>query len=47
MRVKVLLDGFEFEGERYKSLTAAAKAITGKHWNGFHFFNLPKDGGEA
>jgi len=47
VRVKVLLDGFEFEGERYKSLTAAAKAITGKHWNGFHFFNLPKDGGEA
>lgn len=47
VRVKVLLDGFEFEGERYKSLTAVAKAITGKHWNGFHFFNLPKDGGEA
>ena len=47
VRVKVLLDGFEFEGERYKSLTSVAKAITGKHWNGFHFFNLRKDGGEA
>lgn len=47
VRVKVLLDGFEFEGERYKSLTAVAKSITGKHWNGFHFFNLRKDGGEA
>lgn len=47
VRVKVLVDGFEFEGERYKSLTAVAKAITGKHWNGYHFFNLRKPGGEA
>jgi hypothetical protein len=47
VRVKVLLDGFEFEGERYKSLTAVAKAVTGKHWNGYHFFNLRKNGGEA
>lgn len=47
VRVKVLVDGFECEGERFKSLTAVAKAITGKHWNGFHFFNLRKPGGEA
>ncbi len=40
LRVRVLDKGFEFEGERYKSLTAVAKAITGKHWNGFHFFGL-------
>ncbi len=46
MRVTVLADGFEFEGERYKSLTAVAKAVTGKHWNGFHFFNLRKNGGD-
>jgi len=43
--VKVLADGFEFEGERYASLTAVAKAVTGKHWNGFHFFGLRKAGG--
>ena len=38
--VTVLGDGFEFEGERYKSLSAVAKAITGTHWNGYHFFGL-------
>lgn len=46
VRVKVLADGFEFDGERYKSLTAVAKAVTGKHWNGFHFFGLRQNGGE-
>jgi hypothetical protein len=46
VRVKVLTDGFEWEGERYKSLTAVAKAVTGKHWNGYHFFNLRQNGGE-
>lgn len=40
LRVTVLADGFEFEGERYRSLTAIAKAATGKHWNGYHFFGL-------
>jgi hypothetical protein len=40
LRVAVLAAGFEFEGERYKSLTAVAKAVTGKHWNGYHFFGL-------
>jgi hypothetical protein len=45
IRVIVLDDGFEFEGERHKSLTAVAKAVTGKHWNGFHFFGL-RNGGE-
>src|SRR5688572_27495034 len=40
--VKVLGDGFEFEGERYKSLSAIAKQITGAHWNGYHFFGLNK-----
>ncbi|MFO0903724.1 MAG: DUF2924 domain-containing protein [Pirellulales bacterium] len=47
IRVTVLADGFEFEGERYKSLTAVAKAVTGKHWNGFHFFGLRRNGGAA
>ena len=44
--VKVLADGFVWEGERYKSLSAVAKAVTGKHWNGYHFFNLRKNGGD-
>jgi hypothetical protein len=38
--VTVLADGFEYEGERYASLTAVAKAITGSHMNGFRFFRL-------
>ncbi len=38
--VRVLDSGFEYAGEHYKSLTAIAKAVTGKHWNGFHFFGL-------
>ena len=44
LNVKVLRDGFEFEGEAYKSLSAVAKAITGTHWNGYHFFGLRKVG---
>jgi hypothetical protein len=40
--VKVLNDGFEFEGEKYKSLSAVAKAATGSHWNGYGFFGLHK-----
>ena len=38
--VEVLADGFEFAGKRYPSLSAVAKAATGSHWNGFHFFGL-------
>jgi hypothetical protein len=38
--VTVLGDGFEYLGERYRSLTAVAKAITGSHMNGFRFFGL-------
>jgi hypothetical protein len=38
--VTVLPDGFEYDGERYKSLSAVAKAITGSHMNGFRFFGL-------
>ncbi|MBW7929101.1 MAG: DUF2924 domain-containing protein [Fimbriimonadaceae bacterium] len=33
-------DGFEYEGERYNSLSAVAKAITGSHMNGFRFFKI-------
>jgi hypothetical protein len=36
--VQVLAEGFEFEGQRFKSLSAVAKAITGSHTSGFLFF---------
>ncbi len=44
--VEVLDVGFSYNGEYFKSLTAVAQAITGKHWNGFHFFNLRNGGGK-
>ncbi|QDV85689.1 DUF2924 domain-containing protein [Planctomycetes bacterium TBK1r] len=40
LRVRVLANGFEYEGEFYKSLSAVAKKITGSHWSGNKFFNL-------
>ncbi|QDU76940.1 hypothetical protein Pan97_39970 [Bremerella volcania] len=43
LQVKVLPKGFEFEGEVYKSLSAVARAITGQHCNGYHFFRLRKE----
>jgi hypothetical protein len=45
VRVMVLTDGFEYLGERYKSLSAVAKAVTGQHWNGRLFFGLRQNGG--
>lgn len=44
LQVRVLENGFEHEGKVYKSLSAVAKAITGSHTNGFHFFRLRKGG---
>lgn len=41
--VTVLDHGFQWQGEKYKSLTAVAKAVTGKHWNGFNFFRVAGD----
>ena len=38
--VTVLADGFEYQGERHRSLSAIAKAVTGSHINGFRFFKL-------
>lgn len=40
LQVKVLPQGFEYEGEVHKSLSAVAKAITGSHCNGYLFFRL-------
>jgi Protein of unknown function (DUF2924) len=36
----VLDDGFEYQGRRYKSLSAIARAITGTRWNGPLWFGL-------
>jgi hypothetical protein len=35
-------DGFEYEGQRYRSLTVIAKQITGAHWSGPRFFGVSK-----
>src|SRR5450759_18904 len=36
--VTVLDDGFEYQGERYRSLSKIARVITGTPWNGYLFF---------
>jgi Protein of unknown function (DUF2924) len=36
----VLREGYEFEGRKYKSLSAIARDITGTRWNGYRFFGL-------
>jgi hypothetical protein len=36
--VVVLDDGFEYRGERYRSLSKIARLITGTPWNGYLFF---------
>ncbi|MCW5581168.1 MAG: DUF2924 domain-containing protein [Luteimonas sp.] len=40
----VLADGYDYEGRRYKSLSAIARAITGTQWNGPLFFGLKRVG---
>ena len=35
-------DGFEYEGQRYRSLTVIAERITGSHWSGPRFFGVSK-----
>lgn len=37
--VKVLGDGFEYEGKHYRTLSKVARAITGVQWNGYLFFH--------
>jgi hypothetical protein len=38
VQVQVLTEGFAYSGRVYPSLSAVAKAVTGSHTNGFHFF---------
>jgi len=40
--VLVREDGFEYDGQRYRSLTVIAEKITGAHWSGPRFFGLTK-----
>ena len=40
--VLVCEDGFEYEGQRYRSLTMIAARITGAHWSGPRFFGVTK-----
>ena len=35
-------NGFDHEGQRYRSLTVIAERITGAHWSGPRFFGLTK-----
>lgn len=38
--ITILRDGFDWQGRRYKSLSAIARTITGTQWNGYRFFGL-------
>jgi hypothetical protein len=40
--VLVREDGFEYEGQHYRSLTVIAEKITGAHWSGPRFFGLTR-----
>jgi Protein of unknown function (DUF2924) len=40
--VRVLGEGFDYDGQRFSSLSAIAKSITGTKWNGMLFFGLAK-----
>lgn len=40
LRVQVLDDGYEHDGTKYRTLSAAAKAISGTHCSGPAFFGL-------
>jgi hypothetical protein len=43
--VVVREDGFEYQGQHYRSLTVIAERITGAHWSGPRFFGLIKRAG--
>jgi hypothetical protein len=38
--VTVMKDGYEWDGRKFRSLSAIARAITGTNWNGFRFFGM-------
>ena len=40
--VRVLADGFQYQGRHYGSLSAIATEVTGTRWNGVAFFGLTR-----
>jgi hypothetical protein len=38
--VRVVADGFDYDGGFYRSLSAIAEKATGTSWNGYQFFGL-------
>ncbi|MCC6363108.1 MAG: DUF2924 domain-containing protein [Bryobacterales bacterium] len=47
IKVKVHAESFDYEGRRYRSLSAIAKEVTGTKWNGYLFFHLPTGNGNG
>ena len=45
--VVVTADGFQYQGERFTSLSQVARTITGTKWNGLVFFGLKPRLGRA
>jgi Protein of unknown function (DUF2924) len=45
--VLVRENGFEYDGQCYRSLTVIAEKITGAHWSGPRFFGLTKRAGTS
>ena len=43
IQVKVMPNGFEYEGNVFKTLSAVAKVITHSHCNGYLFFRLDQE----
>jgi hypothetical protein len=42
--VMVMADGFEYQGQKFRSLSAIVKEITGTQWSGPAFFGINKSG---
>ena len=45
--VLVRENGFEYDGQHYRSLTVIAERITGAHWSGPRFFGLTRRAGAS
>ena len=45
--VTVMVDGYEWQGRPFKSLSAIARAVTGTRWNGWTFFGLKNRRGQG
>jgi hypothetical protein len=43
-QVTLTADGYEYNGQKYKSLSPIASKITGTHWSGPAFFGTNKKG---